>query len=108
LDGATGFSRPGFTFDGWSDGTNIRVAGYATTMGTTNSTVIAQWKVAIPLTPTISLVSGSDGGATITVAPDANGGAPTSYVVTASPGGATCTVSAPATTCSISPLTNGT
>ena len=108
LDGATGFSRPGFTFDGWSDGTNVRVASYATTMGSTNSTVIAQWKVAIPLTPTISSVSGSDGGATITVAPDANGGAPTSYVVTASPGGATCTVYAPATSCSISPLTNGT
>ena len=108
LDGATGFSRPGFTFDGWSDGTAVRAAGFATTMGLTNSTVIAQWKIAIPLVPTISSVTGSDGGATITLAANAGGGAPASYVVTASPGGATCTVIAPATSCSISPLTNGT
>ena len=108
LDGATGFSRSGFTFDGWSDGTAVRAAGFATTMGSTNSTVIAQWKIAIPLVPTISSVTGSDGGATITLAANVGGGAPASYVVTASPGGATCTVVAPATSCSISPLTNGT
>jgi uncharacterized repeat protein (TIGR02543 family) len=108
LDGAAGFSRSGFTFDGWSDGTAVRTAGFATTMGSTNSTVIAQWKIAIPLVPTISSVTGSDGGATITLAANAGGGAPASYVVTASPGGATCTVIAPATSCAISPLTNGT
>jgi uncharacterized repeat protein (TIGR02543 family) len=108
LDGATGFSRSGFTFDGWSDGTAVRAAGFATTMGSTNSTVIAQWKIAIPLVPTISSATGSDGGATVTLAANAGGGAPASYVVTASPGGATCTVIAPATSCSISPLTNGT
>ena len=108
LDGATGFSRPGFTFEGWSDGTAVRAAGYATTMGSTNSTVIAQWKIAIPLVPTISSVTGSDGGATITLAANGSGGAPSSYLVTASPGGATCTVNAPQTSCSISPLTNGT
>ena len=105
---ATGFGRTGFTFDGWSDGTNVRAAGYATTMGSANATVIAQWKIAVPLTPTISSVTGSDSGATITVAPNSNGGAPSSYVVTASPGGATCTVYTPNTSCSISPLTNGT
>ena len=105
---ATGFSRTGYTFEGWSDGTAVRAAGYATTMGSANATVIAQWKIAIPATPTITSVTGSDGGATITVAAAATGGAPSSYVVTASPGGATCTVIAPATDCSISPLTNGT
>lgn len=105
---ATGFSRTGYTFEGWSDGTAVRAAGYATTMGSANATVIAQWKIAIPATPTISSVTGTDGGATITVAAATTGGAPSSYVVTASPGGATCTVAAPATTCSISPLTNGT
>jgi uncharacterized repeat protein (TIGR02543 family) len=108
LNDATGFSRPGFSFEGWSDGTDVRAAGYVTTMGNTNSTVIAQWKVALPLTPTISSVTGSDGGATISVAAAGSGGAPTSYLITASPGGATCTVYAPATSCSISPLTNGT
>ena len=105
---ATGFGRTGYTFDGWSDGTAVRTAGYSTTMGSANATVIAQWKIAVPLTPTISSSNASDGGATITVAPNANGGAPSSYVVTASPGGATCTVYAPATSCSISPLANGT
>jgi len=105
---ATGFSRTGYTFEGWSDGIAVRAAGYATTMGSANATVIAQWKIAIPATPTITSVTGSDGGATITVAAAATGGAPSSYVVTASPGGATCTVIAPATDCSISPLTNGT
>jgi uncharacterized repeat protein (TIGR02543 family) len=105
---ATGFGRTGFTFEGWSDGTSVRAAGYSTTMGSANETVIAQWKIAAPATPTISSVTGTDGGATITVAAAATGGAPSSYVVTASPGGATCTVTAPATTCSISPLTNGT
>ena len=105
---ATGFGRTGFTFEGWSDGTSVRAAGYSTTMGSANETVIAQWKIAAPATPTISSVTGTDGGATITVAAAATGGAPSSYLVTASPGGATCTVTAPATTCSISPLTNGT
>ena len=105
---ATGFGRTGFTFEGWSDGTNVRAAGFTTTMGSANATVIAQWKIALPVTPTITAVTGTDGGATISVAAAATGGAPSSYLVTASPGGATCTVIAPATSCSISPLANGT
>ncbi len=108
LDAATGFSRAGYTFEGWSDGTNLRAASYSTTMGSTNSTYIAQWKIAAPVAPTVSSVIGADGGATIAVAAGTGGGAPASYLVTASPDGATCTVYAPATTCSISPLTNGT
>jgi large repetitive protein len=108
LDSATGFSRSGFTFDGWSDGTTNLAAGLPTTMGSANSTLIAQWKIAIPVTPTISSVSGSDGGATITVAAGSGGGAPASYTVTSSPTGGSCTITAPATSCSVSPLTNGT
>jgi large repetitive protein len=108
LDSATGFSRSGFTFDGWSDGTTNLAAGLPTTMGSANSTLIAQWKVAIPVTPTISSVSGSDGGATVTVAAGSGGGAPASYTVTSSPTGGSCTITAPATSCSVSPLTNGT
>jgi uncharacterized repeat protein (TIGR02543 family) len=108
LDSATGFSRSGFTFDGWSDGTTNLAAGFATTMGSANSTLIAQWKIAIPVTPTISSVSGSDGGATVTVAAGSGGGAPASYTVTSSPTGGSCTIPAPATSCSVSPLTNGT
>ena len=108
LDSATGFSRSGFTFEGWSNGTTNLAAGFATTMGSANSTLIAQWKIAIPVTPTISSVSGSDGGATITVAAGSGGGAPASYTVTSSPTGGSCTIIVSATSCSVSPLTNGT
>ena len=108
LDSATGFGRNGYTFNGWSDGTNLRASNYATTMAGQNSTLIAQWIIAAPAAPTISSVTAGDSSATITVAPAGSGGAPSSYTITASPGGATCTVIAPATSCSISPLTNGT
>jgi len=107
-DAAMSFSRIGYTFDGWSDGVNTRAAGYATTMGGQNLTVIAQWIIAPPSAPTISSVTAADSSATITVAPGVGGGAPISYTVTANPGGATCLVISPATSCSISPLTNGT
>ena len=108
LNDATGFTRAGFTFDGWSNGTNILAAGFATTMGNANSTLIAQWKVALPATPTISSVTGSDGGATVTISAGSGGGAPASYTVTSSPTGGSCTITAPAASCSVSPLTNGT
>ena len=108
LNDATGFGRSGYTFNGWLDGTTSRAAGFATTMGGQNSTLIATWTLNPPGTPTIASVSAGDSGATITVAPATTGGAPTSYTITANPGGATCTVISPATSCSISPLTNGT
>ena len=108
LDGASGFGRTGYTFDGWSDGTNKRAANFATTMPGQNSTLVAQWVIAAPSAPTISSVTAGDSGATISVAPGATGGAPASYTVTATPGGATCTIISPATSCSITPLTNGT
>ena len=60
---------------------------------------------------TLSAVAG-DGAATITwAAPSDDGGSPiTGYTVTASPAspGGTCTATPPATTCTISGLTNGT
>ena len=108
LNDATGFSRSGFTFDGWSNGTSILAAGFGTTMGSANSTLTAQWKIAIPATPATPTVTGSDGGATITVSAGSGGGTPASYTVTSSPAGGSCTITAPATSCSVSPLTNGT
>jgi len=108
LDGATGFGRTGYTFDGWSDGANKRAANFATTMPGQNSTLVAQWLIAAPSAPSIASVSAGDSGATITLAPGVGGGAPASYTVIASPGGASCTIVSPATSCSISPLTNGT
>lgn len=109
LDAATSFTKAGYDFDGWSDGTQPPfAASYATTMGAANSTLIAQWKIKSPAAPTFSSVTGVDGGATVVVAPGSGGGSPTSYTVTSSPSGGSCTIYAPATSCSIAPLTNGT
>lgn len=60
----------------------------------------------IPGTPTA--VAGVDGQATVTISPPGSGGTPTSYSVTASPGGGACTVAVPATSCTMTGLTNGT
>ena len=59
----------------------------------------------VPGTPT---ATGGNGQATITITPASGGSSPTSYLVTANPGGATCTITAPATSCTITGLTNGT
>ena len=78
-----------------------------TSSGTTSSSVTPAGK---PNAPTgVNAVIGN-GSATVSfVAPTVTGGpAITSYTVTASPGGATCTVAAPATSCPVSGLTNGT
>ena len=63
-----------------------------------------------PGTPTNVGATGNDGQADVTwTAPTDDGGdAIDGYIVTASPGGATCTAVAPATTCTIAGLTNGT
>jgi uncharacterized repeat protein (TIGR02543 family) len=107
----TTFARASFAFEGWSDGVAVLDPSdpdLAFTMPAANTTLLAQWEILAPTLPTVS-AAGSDGGATITVsAGNGGGGTPDSYEVTASPGGATCTVFAPATSCSISPLANGT
>ena len=109
LDPATSFAKDGYDFNGWSDGTNPPyAASYATTMAGANSTLTAQWKIKSPAVPTISSVTGADGGATVVIAAGTGGGSPASYTVTSSPTGGSCTIYAPATSCSISPLTNGT
>lgn len=61
----------------------------------------------VPDAPTITGVEVGDGFATVTVAPAGTGGTPTQYTVTAEPGGASCTIVVPATSCTITGLTNG-
>ena len=63
-----------------------------------------------PGAPTNVVATSGDGQAEVTwTAPTDDGGeAIDGYIVIASPGGATCTAVAPATTCTISGLTNGT
>lgn len=62
----------------------------------------------VPATPSIASVLAGNGAVTVSVAAGSGGGPVSSYLVTASPGGATCTVTAPATSCAVTGLTNGT
>jgi hypothetical protein len=43
LAAATGITKTGFTFGGWSDGTNTYTAGTNYTVGTANVTLTAVW-----------------------------------------------------------------
>jgi uncharacterized repeat protein (TIGR02543 family) len=83
------------------------VNSIGTSSGTASSSITPAGK---PDAPTgVNAVIGN-GSATVSfTAPTVTGGpAIASYTVTASPGGATCTVTAPATSCVVPGLTNGT
>ena len=110
LAGSTGFSKSGFTFSTWSDGTTSYAAGASFSVPTHNTSLIAVWVVALPVTPTAPTPVAGNGQATITLGSPAasGGGAVSTYTITASPGGATCTVTSPATSCIITGLNNGT
>lgn len=108
-------TKSGFTFSGWSDGATTTNASTSISNVTANKTLTAQWTIALPGTPGAPTAAPGNGGATITISAPNTGGAPSSYTVTAldnsgnplSPS-QTCTVVSPGTSCSISPLTNGT
>ena len=108
-------TRSGFTFAGWSDGATTTNASTSISNVTANKTLTAQWTIALPGTPGTPTATPGNGGATITISAPSTGGTPSSYTVTAldssgnplSPA-QTCTVVSPGTSCSISPLTNGT
>ncbi|MGD0881915.1 MAG: putative Ig domain-containing protein [Acidimicrobiales bacterium] len=62
-----------------------------------------------PAAPTVDTVTPGNASATVTWTPGSDGGSPIlSYTVAASPGTQTCTVNAPATSCTVDGLTNGT
>jgi hypothetical protein len=61
-----------------------------------------------PNAPTNVNATPGDGRVTVSWQPPLGGTPPTSYTVTAQPGGASCTVQAPATSCTVTGLTNGT
>lgn len=61
-----------------------------------------------PATPGTPVVTSDDRSAKVTVTPGTGGGAPDTYTVSASPGTASCEVKAPATSCVVTGLTNGT
>jgi uncharacterized repeat protein (TIGR02543 family) len=110
LAASGGFSKSGFTFSAWSDGTTTYPASSSFTVPTHNTALIAVWIVAVPATPTAPTAVAGNGQATITLGNPAatGGGAVATYTITANPGGAICTVTSPATSCVITGLANGT
>jgi LPXTG-motif cell wall-anchored protein len=62
----------------------------------------------IPGTPGTPTATAGNGQATVQISPPTSGDDPVSYLVTASPGGATCSITAPAISCTVTGLTNGT
>jgi len=60
-----------------------------------------------PNAPTNVIATPGNARVTVRWQAPVGGTAPTSYTVTAQPGGASCTVQAPATTCTVTGLTNG-
>ncbi|MSY32362.1 MAG: hypothetical protein F2729_05535, partial [Actinobacteria bacterium] len=99
------------TFTGLTNGTSYTATVVATNdSGSSSGVTASATPMTPPSAPTGVTASAGNGSATVSwTAPSSNGGsAVTSYTVTASPGGLTCTVNAPATTCTVSGLTNGT
>ncbi len=68
---ANSFTRAGFTFTGWNDGTNPYAAGSTYTMGLINVTLTAQWS-ANP-THTVTYANGGGTGTPPTQAPVSEG-----------------------------------
>lgn len=107
-------ARAGYVLAGWntlSTGTGTNYAlGAGTFTPSGNVTLYAKWTAlpAVPGTPDTPTVVAGDQQATVSWTAPASGGTPESYTVTASPGGATCTAVHPATSCTITGLTNGT
>jgi hypothetical protein len=96
---------------GLTNGTSYTFAVTATNTGGTSSASASSNSIsplAPPGVPGQPTVTPGDGSALISWDPPSVGGAPTSYTVTSSPGGFTCTAVAPATSCEITGLTNGT
>jgi len=84
--------------------TAASVTGYLSTSKDVTFTFAAM----APGSPGTPTATAGNEQATVTISPPTTGGVPESYLVTASPGGATCTVTAPATSCNVTGLTNGT
>ena len=102
------------TINGLTKGTNYTFSVTATNAAGTSSPSTSSASITVattaPSAPTNVTATSGDGSATISwTAPADNGGVSIDgYIVTANPGGLTCTAVAPATTCTISGLDNGT
>jgi len=109
------FSRAGYALAGWIGGGVTTPAATYTNTTTNSVTLIAQWTLLAPATPSAPTAIAGSGSATNTVNPGSGGGPADSYVVTALNSAGvplsplkSCTVFAPSTSCVISGLEDGT
>ena len=65
----TGFTRTGYNFAGWSDGSQVLTASTSYQMPVVNTQLTAQWTVALPNTPAAPTAVAGDGSAVVTVTP---------------------------------------
>lgn len=109
---ANAFARDGYVFAGWlADGSGTPYADRAPYSFAGDATLVAQWAPLLPPSaPTLLSALPADGSAVVTWTPPMDSGSyPVStYQAIASPGGRTCLATAPATTCTITGLANGT
>ena len=116
LNGVLNFQKTGFTQTGWNtkaNGTGYFYEGGGSVIAFDTTTVYAQWRPNAPAAPTVTVTPGNT-TATITVnggTLGASNGPADSYTVTARLGTTvigTCVVLSPATSCTITGLTNNT
>ena len=115
LPAPSSLTRTGYDFAGWSNNSITYQVGDTFTVGSANALMTATWTVSPPAVPGTPTAVPGDEIVTVTVTPGSGGGPVPSYTVIAldasgnplSPS-KSCTVNAPATTCVISGLTNGT
>ena len=117
LPTSAGIAKTGYTFGGWRDGSTTYTGGQTITGVSANTTLTAIWTLLPPAALSAPVATPGDHAGTVTVTPPslATGGQVTSYkiVATDASGAAinpekSCTVNAPATSCVITGLTNGT
>ncbi|MEN9749467.1 MAG: hypothetical protein RL149_545 [Actinomycetota bacterium] len=66
LPAASGFSRPGYNFSGWNNGTTTYAAGASYTVGASNVTMTAEWTSALLLDYDVTDTNSYASGTTIT------------------------------------------
>jgi uncharacterized repeat protein (TIGR02543 family) len=115
LPTSTGLERTGYSFGGWREGSNTYSAGQTITGVSANTTLTAVWNLLPPGAIAAPVAVPGDHAGTVTITPPSSGGAVTSYKMIATDSAGTpispeksCVVNAPAVSCVITGLTNGT
>jgi uncharacterized repeat protein (TIGR02543 family) len=116
LPTSTGLAKTGYSFGGWTDGVTNYTSGQSLTGVSANTTLTAIWNLLPPAALAAPVAVPGDHAGTVTVTPPSltTGGEVSSYKIVATDGSGTpispeksCVVNAPATSCVITGLTNG-